>query len=623
MRAFTRALLRDLRALQQMLDAGSFETGVRRVGAEQEMFLVGESYRPAPVALEILEELEGPYTTELALYNLEANVEPRNLAGGCFSDLEASVRELVEGARAVARRHGADILLTGILPTLARSDITLGNITPRARYHALNEALRRMRGDEPYRLHIQGTDELRTEHDSVMLESCNTSFQVHLQVEPDEFVHVYNVAQVVAAPILAAAVNSPVVFGKLLWNETRIALFQQSVDTRTGGLHLRDLAPRVRFGERWAERSVVELFEEDVARFRVLLTTKTSEDPLAVLAEGGAPVLGALSLHNSTVYRWNRPCYGVGDGRPHLRIECRILPSGPSVVDEVANAAFWIGLVLGAAAEYGDVTRRMDFGAAKANFLAAAHGGLEAGFRWLGGRTVSAPRLILDEALPLARTGLADVGVCSEDIDRYLGIIEERVATGTTGARWIERSLVAMSGQGTRTERLAAVTAGSIRRQAGGEPCHTWDDAQIEEAGGWRLNYLTVEQVMTTSLFTVHEDELVDMAAFLMDRKDIRHVLVEDDRHALVGLVSYRSVLRLMADGFDASMEEMPPVKSIMARDPLTISPDTSTQEIRLMRHHKVSCLPVVSDGKLVGIISERDFLPIAYDLLDQRTGDQ
>lgn len=453
-----------------------------------------------------------------------------------------------------------------------------------------------------------------------MLESCTTSFQVHLQVDPDEFVRLYNVAQVVTAPVLAACVNSPTLFGKQLWDETRIALFQQSIDTRSGTVHTRDLSPRVRFGDDWVHGSVAELFEEDVARFRVLLTQPVDEDPLAVLATGGVPKLAALQLHNGTVYRWNRPCYGVCEGRAHLRIECRALPAGPTVVDQVANAAFWVGLVLGAGAAYGDVTKRIDFGEAKANFLAGARNGLKAGFRWLGGVTLSAMQLIEEEALPLARAGLLDAGVEPADVAHYLGIVRDRVASGTTGARWVERSLVGMREKGTRSERMVAVTAGTLARQKRGDPVHTWDDAQIDEAGGWRLNYMTVEQVMTTALYTVHEDELVDMVAFLMDRKGIRHVLVEDDAHKLVGLVSYRSVLRLMADGFDASEDETPAVRTIMEPDPLSIAPDTPTIEaLELMRRHKVSALPVVHDGKLVGVVSERDFLPIAYDLLEER----
>jgi CBS domain-containing protein len=247
---------------------------------------------------------------------------------------------------------------------------------------------------------------------------------------------------------------------------------------------------------------------------------------------------------------------------------------------------------------------------------------LKAGFRWLDGNTCSARRLILEDALPLARAGLETAGVSSTDIDRYLAIIHDRVETGTTGSRWMARSLLGMKDQGTRSERLAAVTAGTIRRQRGHEPCHLWDDAEIGEAGGWRLNYEKIEQLMTTSLFTVHEDELVDMVAFLMERKQIRHVLVEDDAHSLTGLVSYRSVLRLMAQGFDSSTDEAPPVRDIMDRDPTSVTPETPTVEaIDLMRRHKVSCLPVVSDGKLVGIVSETDFMPLAYQLLQERLG--
>jgi CBS domain-containing protein len=603
-----------------MLEEDQIESGVRRIGAEQEMFLVNRGWRPASVALQVMDELEGPYATELGLYNLEANIEPRFLAGRCFSELEARVVELVNGAREAAGRAGSEVVLTGILPTLSKSDVTLENITPAARYYALNTAFTEMRDGEPYKLRIQGTDELYIEHDSVMLESCNTSFQVHLQVDPDEFAQIYNVAQVVTAPVMAAAVNSPILFGKHLWDETRIALFQQSVDTRSGSVHMRDLSPRVRFGEEWADRSVIDLFQEDIARFRVLLTRSVDEDPLEVLRDGGVPELQALQLFNSTVYRWNRPCYGISEGKAHVRIECRVLPSGPSVVDEVANAAFWIGLVLGASNQWGDVREKIDFDEAKANFLAAARHGLKAGFRWLGGRAVGARDLILEDALPLAAAGLEEAGVDRSEIDRYLGIVRERVESDSTGARWALDSLQAMKGLGTRAERLSALTAGTVSRQTTNTPCHAWALADINEAGVGVLMYQRVEQFMTTSLFTVHEDELVNMVAFLMDRKQIRHVLVEDDTHQLVGLVSYRSVLRLMAEGYDSTSDDAPPVKEIMERDPVSVKPETATLEaIELMRQHRVSCLPVVAEGKLVGIVSERDFLPVAYELLEEK----
>ncbi len=604
-----------------MIAENRFERGVRRIGAEQEMFLVDKGWRPAPRAREVLERLgSGSFTTELALYNLEANVEPRLLEGECFSALETRLRELVQEVRAAAAGLEAEVVLTGILPTLGKSDVTLDNLTPSERYRALDRALSQMRGGSPYRLRIEGADELHLEHDSVMLESCNTSFQVHLQVEPAEFAHTYNVAQAVMAPVMAASVNSPFLFGKHLWHETRIALFQQSIDTRSGSVHMRDLLPRVRFGEDWVRASVTELFQEDVARFRVLLTREIDEDPIHLLDEGCTPRLEALQLHNSTVYRWNRPCYGVLDGDPHLRIECRVLPAGPTVRDETANAAFWVGLVLGAREVYEDVTARIEFDDARGNFLAAARHGLKAGFRWLDGRVAGARDLILQEALPLARSGLLAAGVGVSDVDLYLGTIQERVEARVTGARWLLDSAKAMKHQGTRAEWLAALTAGMVSREKSGEPCHLWSPVQLEEGGRGRLGYLRVEQFMTTSLFTVHEDELVDMVAFLMDRKQIRHVLVEDDTHKLVGIVSYRSVLRLMADGFEGGAEAAPAVRDIMERDPVSVQPETPTLEaIELMRRHRVSCLPVVNGEKLVGIVTERDFLPIAYELLEER----
>ena len=619
-RAFSKALLRDMRALERMLAEGRFESGVRRVGVEQEMFLVNEGWRPAPAALDILERLDGPFGTELALFNLEANVEPRFLEKRCFSELEKRLDELIGQVREAAGVVGAEVVLTGILPTLSKSDVTLDNLTPINRYRALDAALSTMRNGAPYKLRIEGADELNIEHDSVMLESCNTSFQVHLQVDPERFAQVYNVAQLVTAPVLAAAVNSPILFGKHLWHETRIALFQQSVDTRSGSVHMRDLAPRVRFGESWVRDSAADLFQEDIGRFRVLLTRRVEEDPLAILDRGGTPKLQALQLHNSTVYRWNRPCYGITEGKPHLRIECRVLPSGPTVRDEVANAAFWIGAVLGAAEEYGDISDRVPFEDAKANFLAAARHGEKAGFRWLDGRVVGGRELILEEMLPLARSGLTAAGVSEADIDTYLGVVHDRVEARATGARWMLNSIHGMRQQSTRVEWLTAVTAAMVARQKAGAPVHMWSNAHVEEGGGGPLGYLRVEQFMTTSLFTVHEDELVDLVAFLMDRNQIRHVLVEDDAHSLVGIVSYRSVLRLMAEGFDAAAEPTPAVKQIMERDPVSVRPDTRTLDaIDLMRQHKVSALPVVSEGKLVGIVSERDFLPIAYDLLEAR----
>ena len=621
-RAFSKALLKDLQALEKMLENGLIESGVRRFGCEQEMFLVNRAWRPAPVAMEVLERLDGEaFTTELARFNLEMNVEPMILGGACLSTLQESIEELLDTAREAASEEGADVVLVGILPTLGKSDLTLDNISPMPRYYALNESLTRMRG-KAYRLQIQGRDELQIEHDSVMLEACNCSCQVHLQVDSTEFAPMYNAAQAMTGPVLAAAVNSPVLFGKRLWAETRIALFRQSIDTRSTSVHLREFSTRVRFGDRWVKESVAELFQEDIAQFRVLLAQETVEDPFEQLAAGDIPRLQALQLHNGTVYRWNRPCYGISEGKPHLRIECRVLPSGPTVLDEVANAAFWIGLVLGAKHEYGDITERLSFADAKYNFLTASRQGLDAGFRWVDGQSVTAPELILETLLPLARAGL-EAYVDRSEIDKYLGVIHDRVQSRGTGSDWMMRSLSEMEDRGSRSERMTALTAAIANRQSERKPCHEWELAMLEEAGGWTRKYVKVEDYMTTQLFTVQEDELLEMVAFLMERNQIRHVPVEDEQNRLVGLVSYRSILRMASDMGNEGDKGTTPVKTIMERDPVCVTPETSTLEaIDMMRKNAVSCLPVLKGEKLVGLVTEADFMPIAYELLEKQLTD-
>ena len=618
-RQFTRHLLNDLNALERMLSLGMIETGQRRIGAEQEVFLVDHAWKPAPVAAEVLEALSDPrFTTELARFNLETNLNPAALTGGCFGAMERELDSLLELLSAAAHGAHAKVVLTGILPTLSKSDLQLANMSPRPRYQALNDATCRLRGG-PLHLHVEGADELHVEHDNVMLEACNTSFQIHLQVSAQEFARFYNIAQAIAAPVLAAAVNSPLLFGRRLWKETRIALFRQSIDTRRASAHARELSARVRFGERWVKESVLEVFQEDVARFPVLMATPVTQDPMHEIDEGRAPELQALRLHNGTVYSWNRACYGIGNGHAHLRIECRLLPAGPSVVDEVANAAFWAGLMLGAAEALGDISDRLDFSDAKANFVAASRLGLKAGFNWIDGQMVTAPELILSQLLPLARAGLESAAIDSSDVDRYLGVIEARVESRRVGAGWLLESLAAMSGKGSTAEQLAALTAATVARQETRAPVHEWPLARLDESAGWEEAYARIEQFMDTDLFTVSEDELVDRVAFVMDRKQLRHVLVEDHDHKLVGIVSYRLLIRLLAEG-GIPAEGTMAVKEIMYADPITVPPDMPTIEaIELMRAKRVSALPVVSHGKLVGLVSERSFIGVAHELMMER----
>jgi len=618
LREFTNHLIQDVRALELMLHEDMFETGVRRIGAEQELFMVDERGEPAPIIEEVLERnTDERIVTELTKFNIEFNMQPLQYGGDCFQEMERATGELVEKVRGLTQEVGGDLAMTGILPTAHLSDFALDYMTPRPRYYALNDALSRLRGG-PGQYQIRGIDELFLKHDSIMLEGCNTSFQTHFQVSPEEFPRYYNIAQVVAAPCLAAATNSPILFGKRLWRETRIALFQQAVDTRSSNLYLREMRPRVHFGSDWVDESVLEIFKEDISRFRVLLTTELDEQPLKVLEEGGVPNLMALQLHNGTVYRWNRACYGITDGKPHLRIENRVLPSGPTVIDEIANAVFWYGLVAGLAEEYEDVSRDMDFDEARHNFIAAARNGLASQFVWLDGSKRPAHELILDTLLPRAESGLQASEISDADIDRYLGIIQKRVESQQTGAQWQLDSLARMKDVGTRAERLGALTRGMVERQREGAPVHEWSLATLEE--GYTptgMKDTNVEDYMTTELFTVHEEEAIEFVARLMDWQRIRHVLVEDEQHRLVGLISHRTLLRHMADRTEVP-EGGVPVGDIMVEDPISVSPDLPTMDaVEMMREHQIGALPVVREDRLVGIITERDFIQIAGNILD------
>lgn len=616
-RDFMRAVLADLRALERMLEEGRFEKGVSRIGAEQEMFITDRAFQPAAGVLPMLDKLQDPhFTTELGAFQLEMNADPQDFKADGFAKLEGQITELMEKTRAAAAELNYHVVMTGILPTIRKSDLGLSNMVPSPRYLALSKAVQELRGGD-FEFSIKGLDELVIAHDSVMVEACNSSFQVHLQVDADQFARQYNLAQVLAGPLLSMATNSPLLFGKRLWAETRIALFQQAVDTRSKTQHQRAASARVTFGTRFVDKSIVEIFKEDITRFRTLVGSDFDEDPQAVLDHGLAPQLKALRLHNGTIYRWNRACYGIIDGKPHLRIENRVMPSGPSVADEVANAAFWCGLMIELGQQYEDITRLIDFDHAQGNFYAAAREGLGAHFSWLDGRELLASRLLIDELLPAAEAGLKRQGIDEADVKRYIGIVDERVRSGRTGARWFLSSLHGMKDKGTSNERQNALVAATVQRQASLRPVSEWESARLDEASTLSTNYMRVDQHMTTDLFTVHADDAIDLVANLMGWERIRHVPVEDRDHKLIGLVSYRSVLRFLTRGGTTKDSA---VSEIMKSDVITVTPETPTLEaIQLMRRYRIGCLPVLQDGRLVGVVTEENFLKISGDLLEQK----
>lgn len=622
---FMRHLLKDVQALERMLDEEWFETDPIRIGAEQEMCLVGHNLKPIHINLAALKAINDPsFTSELASFNLETNLQPEVFTGKAISSMHQSLKHTLETAQGKLNDLGAIILLAGILPTIRKADVEINNITPIPRYRMLMDGLKELRG-EAFELRIAGIDEIFLKQDSAMLESCNTSFQVHLQVTPQDFVKKYNYAQALAGPAMAVAVNSSLLFGRRLWKETRIALFQQSIDIRTTTDHLRDRSPRVNFGTGWLKNSILEIYREDIARFKVILTTHIDEDVFEKMDAGITPKLRALNMHNSTVYRWNRPCYGISpNGKPHLRIENRIFPAGPSLPDSFANAAFWLGMVNGMDEMYPDITKKLDFNVARTNFFACARHGLETQITWINDRKVSPGQLVLEELLPMAAFGLQKANIAREDIDYYLGIIEERVKSGQTGASWMLRSFAKVSQEGVpRDEVITAITNSMYQQQHAGKPVHEWELAS-RELMEYEPTALLVEEFMSTDLITVQEDDVLDLPCSLIEWRKIRHVAVEDKKGSLVGLITARMILRYYAQHFELPHREpLPTVGKIMKRNPLTISPeDTIVKAIEIMRAHQIGCLPVLKNEKLVGMITEAEFLNITANLI-KRSADK
>ncbi len=626
LQTFMRNLLNDLQSLEYMIEHNWFETGITRIGAEQEMCIVdNKTFKPAKINMKVIEAMKDCawLDTELAQFNLETNMNPVEFTGNCFRQMEDENLVNLAAIRKVLKPMGANIALAGILPTLRKTDLDLENLTEKPRYMALMKALQSHLIGSNFELNLSGIDELHVKHDSPLLEACNTSFQVHLQVEPKDFVCLYNIAQMLTGPTIAIAANSPLVFGKRLWHETRIALFQQSLDTRTSHDHLRERSPRVNFGNGWLQGSILEIYKEDIARFRVLMTADEVENSIEQILKKKTPKLKALQVHNSTVYRWNRPCYGISEnGQPHLRIEARMLPAGPTIVDEVANAAFWLGAIIGMQKHCPDVTKRLSWEDVRDNFMKAAQFGIDTKFNWFNDKKYTATDLIINELIPLAKEGLQSKGVDSGDIEKYLGIIHDRAKAHMTGARWQLRAFTKLKESITTDEATAVMTACIVKNQEKEMPVHTWplpDPSELEEYVPSRLR---VEEFMTTDLITVQKDDLIDFVAEMMNWRKIRYMPVEDAKGRLVGLVTSRHLLRHYSQHNKLSGKTPTSiVKDIMLVKPLTVTPKTSIMDaLKIMRENKVGCLPVVHDkeNELVGIITEMDFLRVSSRLMER-----
>ncbi|GAB3148326.1 glutamate-cysteine ligase family protein [Micromonospora sonneratiae] len=458
-----------------MLDDFGFDADRPTTGLEIELNLVDSSAEPAMRNVELLDEIADPlFQTELGQFNLELNARPRLIEGAGFADYEQDLLASLSRAEERTMKSDVGIFLIGILPTLTQQHLVFDNLSVDKRYRVLNEQIVAARGED-LEVDIQGVERLQAHTDSIAPEAACTSVQFHLQVAPDTFANYWNASQAIAGIQVAVGANSPYLYGRHLWAETRVALFEQATDTRPEELKAQGVRPRVWFGERWIT-SIFDLFEENVRYFPPLLPICEDEDPVEVLHNGGVPQLGELRLHNGTVYRWNRPVYDIMHGRPHLRVENRVLPAGPTVVDMLANAAFYFGLARELSEADRPIWSQMTFSTAEENFHAAARRGIGATVYWPRLGDIRVADLVLDVLLPRAAAGLDRFGVDPVHRDRLLGIIEGRCRTGRNGAVWQTESVFAAE-QHRKLDRTAALHH-MLRRygelQRTNEPVHTW-----------------------------------------------------------------------------------------------------------------------------------------------------
>tara|TARA_R110002073_G_scaffold36761_2_gene106884 strand:+ start:1769 stop:3238 length:1470 start_codon:yes stop_codon:yes gene_type:complete len=440
---FNNALQENLDVLEGLLATPGFGSGAGSIGAELEMYIVDQHGHPLHLNQEICDAAgDAQLSVELNRYNLEYNLTPHALGDGPFAATEQEILTKLAQLGKVAAEFGGRIVPIGILPTLRPSDFGAHCITDRKRYHALVSQL--LRRSSHFRIDIDGEDPLQLDMADITLEGANTSFQIHYRVLPQLFADTFNAIQLVTPLALAVGANSPTLFGHNLWQETRIPLFKQSIDTRQVDRYTWNEPARVNFGQGWVRHGALELFAE-VARVYPPLLPVCSPRP--GLKEGGAPALAELRLHQSTVWLWNRPVYDSADGG-HLRIEMRALPAGPTAVDMAANAAFLIGLAEGMRPDINSVLPAIPFAIAEYNFYRAAQHGLDARLVWpdnrRSGYEEQAVTAIIEHLLPTAREGLESIGIAPGEVARYLGVIAHRLERRQTGATWQRAKLASL-----------------------------------------------------------------------------------------------------------------------------------------------------------------------------------
>ena len=600
---FISHLTHDIELLERLISENLLEN-YSRIGAEQEFCLIDENFRPSPINEKIFKKIKNHgFVTEIAKFNMELNIEPIDLGPNALKKMEKVLLEKMNIASNFVQKNNADIILTGILPTVRKHDLKFQNITNNQRYFDLCNAISSSRGKK-YNIRISGLDELIFQHDSPLIEGCNTGFQFHLQINPNNFHRMYNFAQLIAGPVLSTSVNSPMLFGKRLWNETRIAVFQQATDTRIiGNYHLESL-PRVTFGNGWLKKSLIEIFKEDIARYKILLKSFNQKENQR--ENKNLPKLNALTLHNSTVYRWNRPCYGIYKNKPSIRIENRMLPSGPTIIDEVANSAFWLGLMMFYKnSEIEDLDTLITFDDARINFYAAAQQGIDATFKWINGKRIEARKLILNELIPKAAIGLSSINTNPKDIEKYLNIIKERTASRQNGARWIIDSYDKLNKKFSRQNSLTTITAKIIQNQKNNEPVHTWDIPKNSVVIN-NPSKLLIEECMERDVNSINENDTFDLAYQINRWSKKNYMIVVNEKQKITGILD-TSIFRTKK--YIENRKKLI-IKKIMRIKPKTIEPDhTIEQTLAIMNKANLEILPVVENKLFIGIVQKKDLI--------------
>lgn len=458
---FKQQLQAETETLTQWFAESRFADEHPVAGFELEAWLVDDHYRPAPRNAEFLQQLADPLASpELASFNFEVNSTPRSLSGHVFSAMHAELVKTWQHCHDTAEQLQCQLAMIGILPTVQNDDLHLANMSRMERYRALNREVVRMRKGKPLVFDINGEEHLRVTHRDVMLESATTSFQIHTQLNPQQAVRAYNASLILAAPMVALTANSPYLFGKNLWAETRIPVFEQAV--AVGGYDGAMFGPihRVTFGTGYVRGSLLELFQENLEHYPILLPVSYGENN---------PELRHLRLHNGTIWRWNRPLVGFDtNGQPHLRLEHRVVPAGPSMIDTLANAAFYYGVMTTLSTIEPAPENFIKFDKARDNFYAAARFGLRANLSWSNAEVLSVHELLEQQLLPMAESGLQQLGVDKHDRQTYLEVIAERLKSGMNGANW-QRAFVSKHGAD-----MTALTAAYLERQESGKPVHEW-----------------------------------------------------------------------------------------------------------------------------------------------------